>query len=826
MTDDASVKKSLFTFKVGTPESEPVRLFVAISAGDTYDGPSSGLEVSNNHMYLEGSSTPGFSNRVQMVNASRVADIDINSNQVLISALNSTGATTSISVTNTTGVVKDNWLSVIDSSLKNLRGVSGSNLSNKENNGLKIINNHTIVSDSSFNEVRGAYMSGVKINSQMDGNTLTLINPTVNAKFGASSIIAQEFSTGKSSYDVANGQLWLIGKMRVNSESNQGTEIGAAYSRASGVRNNKVFFKDFSAEFGDKITHYETYGGWAAGDGDANDNSVTFDNSRFAGGKFIYGGIAAKGLANGNGIEIKNGSQVEGELVGAFAGGEKVTNTYVTIDDSEVIGTISLFSGSKKNTKFGSGTLTVLGSSDLSQAVLQPYNLKRFNNTDTGLKGYTGQTDVSFVADGFSGVIKQLGSVDEMAAFDHVSLLNQKWDREGAILTISDSVAFKRTSLSNNSLSFIDSEAVAKGGTITLLESDNGISYVDPEESEHKELISTAGTALEFVGTVKFENQKITYSIDSIESAEQTILVGDSRLAATAFINQGSDLLERVFHGFTLSRDKYGLMTFATAEGTKGDYDLSNPIKVNGWNFIAGSRSVSAVAYGDLISAAFVEYGEGNYRATNTHLGYDFRTDGNMRYMGAGLAVRLMTASDLYLEGSMRAGQMKSDLDRALMDAAGHYYDADTDSIYAGLHLGVGFIANPMAGMELDSYAKYFFTYTDSDSFKIDSHNEKYEFDSITSHRLRLGTRASFNRDNVTFMFGLAGEYEFDAQSDMIAAGAPARTSELDGFSAFAEVGMSLKPSVASPWQFDLQVRGWEGTRDAVSGMATVNYLF
>ncbi len=75
-------------------------------------------------------------------------------------------------------------------------------------------------------------------------------------------------------------------------------------------------------------------------------------------------------------------------------------------------------------------------------------------------------------------------------------------------------------------------------------------------------------------------------------------------------------------------------------------------------------------------------------------------------------------------------------------------------------------------------------------------------------------------------MFGLAGEYEFDAQSDMIAAGASARTSELDGFSAFAEAGMSLKPSVSSPWQFDLQVRGWEGTRDAVSGMATVNYLF
>lgn len=224
---------------------------------------------------------------------------------------------------------------------------------------------------------------------------------------------------------------------------------------------------------------------------------------------------------------------------------------------------------------------------------------------------------------------------------------------------------------------------------------------------------------MEFTGKVNFSDQKITYTIGSVESAEQTILVGDSRLAAAAFVNQGSDLLERVFHGFTLSRDKYGLMTFATAEGTKGDYDLSNPIDVNGWNFIAGARSVSAVNSGDLTSAVFVEYGEGNYRTMNSHLGHDFRTDGDMQYMGAGVAIRLMTPSDFYVEGSLRAGQLKSDLDRALMDASGHFYDADTKSIYAGVHLGAGFIAQPIAGMELDSYAKYFFTYTDSDSSKL-----------------------------------------------------------------------------------------------------------
>lgn len=91
---------------------------------------------------------------------------------------------------------------------------------------------------------------------------------------------------------------------------------------------------------------------------------------------------------------------------------------------------------------------------------------------------------------------------------------------------------------------------------------------------------------------------------------------------------------------------------------------------------------------------------------------------------------------------------------------------------------------------------------------------------------MRLGTRVSWSTANVTFMLGLAGEYEFDGESDMIVANAPERTSDIGGFSAFAETGSSMRPGASSPWQFEVHVRGWEGRRDAVSGMATANSLF
>lgn len=828
--NDVLVKDSQFTLQLG--KALPTEFYSVDIEGNSSSSPLNGFTAQKNNFYFEGNDSTPLSKNLQSIHIKNVNGVAIHNNQILISELEASSMVSGVSTLYSSGVIQGNYLSITDSSIKNIRGVTnGSTLGNDEEKGLNIKNNWTIINNTSFNEARGAYMSGAQYDSVLDGNTLVVINPIVNAKFGASVIIAQDLGMSVhdiSSSGVINGVLLLTGKMVVDSanQDNQHIEIGAGRSMISGVRNNHLIIQNFDAEFSDRIIYWQTFGGWGE-NGNAEMNKVTFDNARFSGGEFIYGGISENGTASGNGIEIKNGSYVEGKLIAAYAGGGDVSDSFVTIDNSTVVGTVSLFSGDKDKTKYASGILTIRGNSDLSGAILQPYNSEKvFETPDSGLSGYTGSSEVSFIADGFSGTIKQLGSDKEQAAFDRVSLLNQNWNRQDPIITVTDSTVFKRSSLFDHSLSFLDAQAVSLGGTIALIKSDNGITYIDSSEPDEKELVSTAGTALEFTGTVNFDDKMITYTIDQVESAEQTVLVGDSRIAAATFVNQGSDLLERVFHGFTLSREKYGLMTFATAEGTKGDYDLSNPIKVNGWNFLAGVRSVSSVDYGDLTSALFVEYGEGNYRTNNNHLGLDFRTDGSMQYVGGGIAARLMTPSQLYFEGSVRAGQLKTDLDRALMDAGGNFYDADTEAFYAGLHLGAGFIVQPISDLELDTYAKYFFTFTDSDSFKISNLHETYEFNNISSHRLRVGSRVGLSRENVKFMLGLAGEYEFDGKSEMIAAGAPTRRSDLGGFSAFAEAGLNVRPSAASPWQYDMQIRAWEGTRDVVSGMITVNYLF
>ena len=776
--------------------------------------------------------SPGHFTSVPVEPAYGSNEACVDDNHMFINNLVLDGDASVVSATKVGGEIKNNTLTITNSSIKLVQGISGSSQvsTGSQDEALDVINNHTIAKNSSFTRIFGVEVTGSTHFGKVSQNSLELTDVDITRKYEAIKVLGQSIGDDfinevPEVYATADfGKLTISGKFTV--DNGNGGEIGGTSNHVAGVANSSLIIQ--SAEVSIGRSGASLFGGSADRE-NAVSNSVVVSQSSISSNAEIFGGRATNGIADSNSVTIEGSTVAAQAIFGAY-GAEKAINTSVLINNSTVSGLIALFDGDSKTLTEGSGTLTLGGNSNLSSAKVMPYTVS----------GFKGSSNTTLVLDGYSGSVSQIGFIpndyDEKkaGAFDHVIFKNQQWSTEGALLSIQNATGsvFSQASFDNDSLSFINANDIQKGDTITLVNyepSKNGIDhimYIDGEQNFSKQIKSSAGTALEFSGKVTFGADSITYSVTDIEGAEQTVLVGDSRLASAVFVNQSSDLLERVFHGFTLSREHYGLMTFATAEGSKGDYDLSNPIKVNGWNFLAGVRSVGSTPYGDLTGALFVEYGEGNYRTQNSHLGFDFRTDGSIEYIGAGLAVRLLQPNAVYAEGSIRAGNLESNLDRALMDGNGNFYDADSKSLYAGLHLGMGFIMNPSSTVEIDNYAKYFFTYTDSDTFNISNLGETYKFDSIKSHRFRLGSRTSWKEENVIFMFGLAGEYEFDGKSDMIAANAPTQTSDLSGFSAFAEVGLSLRPSLTSPWQFDAQIRAWEGTRDAVSGMATINYLF
>lgn len=771
-------------------------------------------------------------------------------------------------------IITCNTIDISDGTHNKITGISASRP--PSNQGLNTFSDNTIiVSDATFKELHGVEESlGENSGNIIKNNTLRLFGSNTLLDRSNERLIVAVDSTSsiEASKLIINGSLdiqnksytttiysgysrygnvdcsdLIVDNANIQRVSDRAVEVIAGYANQAST-NNRLQWSNGSQISGIDSRSNSSY--LIAGrslNSVANYNSVEISDSTWKADNFsmqrpsdydnvlnptkklsgsaIVGGWGEAESRN-NKISIKDSTIKAKNIIGSISNSGNMSSE-ILIENSAIEGSVQLFYSG--DSAIGSdSTLTIRGShTDLSNARLV---------TTTSATVQTSNNRLVF--DGWNGTVRGLGAVldnGQKMAFDHLSFKNMEWQNGGTILTSTALESYgggsytvvNPDSITDGSLQFIQGPAMEADESMTIIYADNGITYTDDSVlNTNKTVKGNSGTALEFEGTLTFGENDLTYEVEAINNASQTILVGDSRLAAAAFINQGSDLLERVFHGFTLSRDKYGLMTFATAEGSKTNYDLSSPIKVNGWNFLGGVRYVAPTAYGDLTTALFVEYGDGNYRTGNSHLGLNFRTDGSVQYIGGGLAMRLMTPTNFYAEGSLRAGELQSDLNRALMDANGNSYDTDTTSLYAGLHLGAGYIYKPRANFELDSYAKYFFTYTDSDSFSIDRYNETYEFKSIDSHRLRLGTRLSSTQNNLTFMFGLAGEYEFAAESDMIVTNAATQSSDLGGFSAFAEAGLSIRPSNSSPWQFDAQVRGWTGTREAITGMATVNYFF
>ena len=335
----------------------------------------------------------------------------------------------------------------------------------------------------------------------------------------------------------------------------------------------------------------------------------------------------------------------------------------------------------------------------------------------------------------------------------------------------------------------------------------------------------TAGVALEGTGTTSVDNEgNVSFTVNNLKASSQAVSAAQTRAASAAFVNQGTDLISDSLD--TISRDdNYGVKTFAAVHGNRSKYDVADDIKINGWSTIVGVGNADKFDNGSELSwGVFYENGSGNYRTYNTFNNEFFRGDGSMVYNGGGIAARYENKNGVYTEGSLRAGMLKNELDNAMRDVNGSY-GYETESAYYGAHIGVGKIISLSDSSDLDIYGKFFHTYTEGDSVTIA--DDKFDFDSITSDRLRVGARITSNKENkFSTYYGLAYEYEFNGDADMTAQGISADTQSLQGSSVMAEVGFNYQPTPGSPWSFDLNMRGYAGERQGGSFNVQATYTF
>jgi len=146
-------------------------------------------------------------------------------------------------------------------------------------------------------------------------------------------------------------------------------------------------------------------------------------------------------------------------------------------------------------------------------------------------------------------------------------------------------------------------------------------------------------------------------------------------------------------------------------------------------------------------------------------------------------------------------------------------YDSGTN--YWAAHLGLGKAFQIDAKNTLDGYLKYFYSHQAGEDITVQFQNVEMDgrvrFDSVDSHRIRLGTRLTHKvNEKNRFYCGLAYQYEFGGDAQAHYGGNMTPSPSVKGSSSMMEIGWQVKPGVI-PVTIDLGVTGWFGKQRGVT---------
>ena len=545
----------------------------------------------------------------------------------------------------------------------------------------------------------------------------------------------------------------------------------------------------------------------------------------------VYGGVFEYGIASNNTITIKNSeiAAIQGAVVATFDpnSGTKANKNVINLDGVKVYYVYGTMGGAEVK----ENGIVISGGTEVISDITVAYGCVAKDNYLT-VKGDKNDLSKAFVAGYMSSNIHENnalnlesfnGKIYNLSNFDKINYEKLDLNKLDVVTINKSDGGLENTKI--DIISFAGGQNFEVGKTVDLLKVEDKNSWEKSFTNLNKQTTTNAGVAQVITSDIAKDeaNQTITATIKGVELNDQTMLVAENRAVAAAFVNQGTDLIADSLD--TLSRDgKYGVKTFAAVHGNRSKYDVNSDIKINGWSTIVGVGSETEHNGGDFSWGVFYENGSGNYRTFNSFNNEYFRGDGSLVYNGGGIAARYENSHGVYTEGSLRAGMLKSDMDNALSDGE-NKYGYSSESEYYGAHIGIGQIIPLSESSDLDVYGKFFHTYTEGDSFKVDT--DEFEFDSINSDRLRVGARLTTNKENkFSTYYGLAYEYEFNGDAEMRAAGMSAPTQSLQGSSYMAEVGFNYQPTPESPWSFDLNMRGYAGEREGATFNVQATYTF
>ncbi len=676
---------------------------------------------------------------------------------------------------------------------------------------------HYSVSGNTVNMKDGSITSNIF--GGESSNSGNVMNNTVNVSGGT---VGNAVGGGVSALGNVTGNVVNISGGTIKGNAYGGTmSVGASSSSVSG---NTIVISGGTINGNVFGGHAQVFGG------DVTGNTVTISGGTVGSdtSSMHYGGYSNSGDAEGNAFNVEGGI-VNGNIYGAQ--GVNVTNNTVNISGGTINGIIY--------------PAMAMGGTASGNVI----NILKVFNTTSGVfldgedgGGYTSTLNVAAKGVTVNGMFTPFQQMNFFLPTDMTKddvMLNVSGD---ANVTDAKVGVLAQGKLSN--LSTGDKVTLLSAGTLT-----GGSSISQTTDITVPTGIATVNT---YTFDVAAEDNDIVATITSDTSGvnEDAKSVVETRAATTTFIDAGADMLAS--QGFMQAANAVALQAaeqaqssesgggeqgqssgapagaggftpFAAFGGSSMRAESGSHVDTKGFGLNVGFARELENSQGKLLFGPVVEYGGGKY---DSYLDNGTHGEGNSHYWGIGIMARQVNHDGFYYEGSLRGGRVTSDY-------SGHFNSQDVSydsaSPYIAAHLGAGKVMKLSGNNTLDGYLKYFYSHQNGDNVTMHgstSGDDQWSFDSVNSHRVRIGARLTHKINEKNSLYGgLAYQYEFGGEARAHYSSGEAPSPSVKGSSGMLELGWQVKPG-EGPLTLDLGVTGWAGKQRGGSVQLGATWAF
>jgi hypothetical protein len=580
---------------------------------------------------------------------------------------------------------------------------------------------------------------------------------------------------------------------------------------------------------------------------EATGNTVTI-----SGGIITNGVLGGHAISNDSGTALATGNSVfisDGEISGNVHGGQaysdsgaaQATGNSVFISDGVISGTVyGGHADSGSGAALAKGNKVFISGGTVSAAVFGGYSSDSATHNSVTISGAPDLSGASLIggnsssgsSDTFTGntlnVWNYSGSGVQAVYFFQFFNFTFPGTQVGAVLEANDVWLGNGTTGSTITANTIGTAPLQPGASVTLIQGGNVTGY----GFNQTQATGQHGATLSYKWSLSTTANQLTATLDEVGANPQAKSLSEGYLAGIALANQTGDFVAGQGIRWARESSGKGFGAFGGVSGGKLRHNTGSHVDVSGVSLIAGLSWGADLTPGRLTLAGFFEYGNGSYDTYNSFSNASsVKAKGDIDHIGGGVLGRLDFTSTgsghPYAEGSLRVGRVSNDYKSSdLLDGMGRAVDYDSSSNYFSMHLGGGTVLKLNNKVSLDFHGKYFWTRQGGDTVTL-STGDKVKFKAVDSHRARLGTRFAYAVSETASPYaGLAYEYEFGGKARATAYGHSIDTPELNGGTAIAEFGVTLKPSKNLPLSLDLGVQGYVGQREGVTGSLQVKYAF